>query len=66
MSVFYINNYIDWDQFNQLYDPDWMDKGIKNADAVSHKLGPALTRATNNRLEVAGKNRQKREEIIKR
>ena len=20
--VFYINNYIDWDQFNQLYDPD--------------------------------------------
>ena len=20
--VFYINNYIDWDQFNQLYDSD--------------------------------------------
>ncbi len=20
--VFYVNNYIDWDQFNQLYDPD--------------------------------------------
>ncbi len=45
--VFYVNNYIDWDQFNQLYDPDWMEKDIKNADAVARKLEPALTRATN-------------------
>ena len=26
--VFYVNNYIDWDQFNQLYDPDWIKKDI--------------------------------------
>ncbi len=51
--VFYVNNYIDWDQFNQLYDPDWMEKGIRNADAVARKLGPASTSATNQRLEVA-------------
>ena len=24
--VFYVNNYIDWDQLNQLYDLDWMKK----------------------------------------
>ena len=26
--VFYINNSINWDQFNQLYDADWFNKGI--------------------------------------
>ncbi len=46
-GVFYVNNYIDWDQFNQLYDPDWMEKGIRNADEVARKLGPTSTRATN-------------------
>ena len=51
--VFYVNNYIDWDQFNQLYNPDWMEKGIKNAETIACKLRPALIRATNNRLEVA-------------
>ena len=51
--VFYVNNYIDWDQFNQLYDADWFNKGIRNADAVARKLGPALIKATNLRLEVA-------------
>ena len=64
--VFYVNNYIDGDQFNQLYDPDWIEKGIKNADAISCKLGPASTRATNNRLEVARKKRRKKEKIKER
>ena len=40
---------INWDQFNQLYDLDWMKKGIRNADIVVRKLGPALTKATNHR-----------------
>ena len=61
--VFYVNNYIDWDEFNQLYDLDWMEKGIRNADVLGHKLGPASTRAINNGLEVARKERQKKEEI---
>ncbi len=64
--MFYVNNYIDWDQFNQLYDPDWMEKGIRNADAVVHKLGLASTRATNQRLEVAREERRKREEMVER
>ncbi len=43
-----------------------MEKGIRNADTVAHKLGPASTRATNQRLEVAGEERRKREEMVER
>ena len=64
--VFYINNYIDWNYFNQLYDLDWIEKVIKNTDLVARKLGPALTRATNERVEVAKKKRRKREKMIER
>ena len=58
--VFYVNNYIDWDQFNQIYDPDQMDKGIKNADPVACKLGPALTKATNYKEKLPAKRGKKR------
>ena len=51
--VFYVNNSIDWDQFNQLYNLNWMTKGISNTDAVTCKLELVLTRATNQRLEIA-------------
>lgn len=27
-TVFYINTYINWNQFNQLYNPDWLNKDI--------------------------------------
>ena len=64
--VFYINNHIDWDQFNQLYDPDWMEKDIKNADAVARKLGPASTRTINNRFEAVREKRRKKEEMMER
>ena len=64
--VFYVNNYIDWDQFNQLYDPNWMKKGVQNADAVARKPGPALTRVNNYKLEVVREKRRKREEMVER
>ena len=64
--VFYINNYIHWDQFNQLYNPDWMEKSIRNADVITRKLKLASTRATNDRLEAAKKKKQKKEEMIER
>ncbi len=57
--MFYVNNYIDWDQFNQLYDPDWLNKSIQNADAVARRLGPASTKATNLRLEEARKRKRR-------
>ena len=64
--VLYVNNYIDEDEFNQLYDPDWIEKRIRNADIVAYKLEPTSTRATNDNLEVAKEKRQKKEEIIER
>ena len=64
--VFYVNNYIDWDQFNQLYNLDWMAKGIRNAKVVIRKLVLALIKATNHRLEDAKEERCKREEMVKR
>ncbi len=45
--VFYVNNYINWDLFNPLYDLNSMEKGIRNVDAIARKLGPASTRITN-------------------
>ena len=51
--VFYVNKCLDKDQFNQLCDADWFNKGIRNADAVARKLGPASIKATNLRLQVA-------------
>lgn len=41
--VFYVKNYINRDYFNQLFNPDSMKKGIRNADPLVRKLGPALT-----------------------
>ncbi len=43
-----------------------MEKGIRNADVVARKLRPASTRATNQRLEVAREERQKREEMLEK
>ncbi len=45
--LFYVNNYINWNQFNQLYASDSLEKVIQNADAVAQKLTPALIKATN-------------------
>ncbi len=64
--VFYVNKYINWNQFNQLYYLYWIEKGINNADAITRKLGLALTRATNQRLEVAKEERRKTEEIVEK
>ena len=43
-----------------------METSIRNIDTVARKLGPASTRATNDRLEVAREERQKREKMIDR
>ena len=43
-----------------------MKKDKINADVVTRKLKSASIRATNNRLEAAREERQKREEMIKR
>lgn len=55
--MFYVNNYINWNLFNQLHDSDKIEKSIKNADIVVHKFGPPLISATYQRLKVAKEER---------
>lgn len=64
--LFYVNNYIGWDQFNHLYNPEFIEKSKKNANAVACKLKLALTKIINDRLKVVEKKRQKREKMIKK
>lgn len=64
--VLYVNNYINLEQFNQLYDSDRIDKSIKNVDAIAHKFRPVLIKITHYRLEIAIEKRQKKEEMIKK
>lgn len=66
MFVFYVNKNIDWNFFNQLYDPNWIEIGIRNANVVIYKLELASTRATNQGLKIAKEERRKREEMVKR
>ncbi len=51
--VFYINNYINWDRFNQLYNLNLLEKSIWNANTVTYMLTSTLTKAISLRLEVA-------------
>lgn len=69
--VFYVNNNIDWHQFNQSYVSNWLKNGIKNADAVAWKFKLALTKTINLKNKKARKNqevvdRQKLEAITKK
>lgn len=43
-----------------------MEKDIRNVDAVGCKLGPALTRPTNQRLEVAKEEKRKKEKMVEK
>lgn len=55
--VFYTNNYINWDQFNQLYNFYWIEKALKNIDAVAYTIESDLTRVIDHRLKVAKEKR---------
>ncbi len=55
--IFYVHNNINWDEFNQLYDFDQIEKEVKNADVIVRKLRPTSTRATNQMFKVAREER---------
>lgn len=64
--VFYINNYIDKNQFNLLYDLNQIKKSIKNTNAIVCKLELASSKATNNRLKIVREEKSKKEEVKER
>lgn len=35
---YYVNNFVDWDQYNIIYDPDFMAKGIRVADKFAEQI----------------------------
>ena len=59
-NTFYLNNYIDWDQFNQLYDPEWQSKGTQSANAIVRKLMPASKKVMKQRQEAGAKAVQRK------
>ncbi len=64
--IFYLNNYINCNLLNQLYDLNLIKKLIKNADAVACKLRLTSIRATNQNLKVTKKESRKKEEMMGR
>ncbi len=34
-GTYYVNNYVDWDQYNTIYDPDFLTNGIREADRIA-------------------------------
>lgn len=43
-----------------------MEKGIRNIYTITYKLGPALKKVTNQKLEIIKEEKQKREKIVKK
>ena len=37
VGVYYINNYVDWDQYNTIFDPEFLKHGIYDADKIARQ-----------------------------
>ena len=48
-DIFYINNYIDWDQYQVLFEDDWEEKGRERARLIKqqHELAKRRARTSN-------------------
>jgi hypothetical protein len=36
-GTYYINNYVDWDQYNTIFDPEFLANGIREADQIAEQ-----------------------------
>jgi hypothetical protein len=52
--IFFINNYIDWDHYQDFYEKDWENKGIERARAAHRELHNLTVAAQNNILRSRG------------
>jgi hypothetical protein len=34
-GLYYVNNYIDWDYYNTIFDPEFLANGIRDADRIA-------------------------------
>jgi hypothetical protein len=37
-GTYYINNYVDWDQYNTIFDPEFLVNGIREADQIAKQF----------------------------
>jgi hypothetical protein len=37
-GTYYINNYVDWDQYNTIFDPEFLANGIREADRIAKQF----------------------------
>ena len=35
IGLYYINNYVDWDQYNTIFDLEFLTNGIRDADRIA-------------------------------
>lgn len=63
-NVFYINNYINWDQSNWFNDPIWQIKGTRIANVILQKLTPTSKKAIEQRQKASKKIVQIKKAII--
>jgi hypothetical protein len=38
VGIYYINNYVDWDQYNTIFDPEFLENGVKEADRIAKQF----------------------------
>jgi len=63
-DIYYINNYIDWDQYNSLYEDDWMRKQEERAEAIGRRIEGKRRAARKERAET--KRKRAEEEDVER
>lgn len=64
--IFYINNYINYNQLNLLYDLNQLKNYIRNINIVVYKFGPTLIKVINQKLQIVKKKNRKKEEILEK
>ena len=37
-GIYYINNFVDWDQYNTIFDPEFLANGIREADRIAKQF----------------------------
>ena len=38
VGIYYINNYVDWDQYNTIFDPEFLANSIREADRIAKQF----------------------------
>ena len=65
-NTFYLNNYIDQNQFNQLYNLKWQTREIQSANVIVSKLMPMSKKTIEQRYAAGAKVTQMKKTLKRR